>query len=84
MIHECTFDDENKANAYKTLHSTLKEAENIFTLSQSKKLLLTHFSQRFPKNLTKPIGIPCYDFYLHVIDRFFIKIKIAILYYIDI
>ncbi|EQB61798.1 ribonuclease z [Vairimorpha apis BRL 01] len=70
MIHECTFDDENKANAYKTLHSTLKEAENIFTLSQSKKLLLTHFSQRFPKKFDqKTIGIPCYDFYLHVIGK---------------
>ena len=70
MIHECTFDDENKANAYKTLHSTLKEAENIFTLSQSKKLLLTHFSQRFPKKFDqKTIGIPCYDFYRHVIGK---------------
>ena len=46
MIHECTFLDSQKDFALKTKHSTNTEAYEIFKASKSKKLILTHFSQR--------------------------------------
>lgn len=50
MIHEATFNDDMEIDAKRTGHSTFSEAINIFKESNSKKLFLTHFSQRY--NLT--------------------------------
>lgn len=46
MIHEATFTDGQEVQAVKTLHSLASEAIEIFEKSNSKKLLLTHFSNR--------------------------------------
>lgn len=46
MIHEGTFHDDQIEHSKKTCHSTLGGANEIFKLSNSKKLLLTHFSNR--------------------------------------
>ncbi|KAL6122186.1 hypothetical protein NUSPORA_00806 [Nucleospora cyclopteri] len=46
MIHEATFEDDQEDLALKTGHSTVSEAKQIFNLSESNKLILTHFSQR--------------------------------------
>ncbi|KAM0679771.1 hypothetical protein GINT2_001942 [Glugoides intestinalis] len=46
MIHEATFTDGQEVQAEKTLHSLTSEAIDIFEKSNSKKLLLTHFSNR--------------------------------------
>ncbi|WUR03538.1 ribonuclease Z [Vairimorpha necatrix] len=70
MIHESTFEDDNLDKALKTKHSTLGEAYYIFKKSQSKELLLTHFSQRYSKNfMANNLGIPCHDFYKYRIGK---------------
>ncbi|KAL2547592.1 tRNAse Z4 [Forsythia ovata] len=49
LIHEATFEDSllNEAEAKK--HSTTKEAVKVGDLSGVYRLILTHFSQRYPK-----------------------------------
>lgn len=74
LIHESTFDNENHDKALKTSHSTLEEANKIFDISESGVLLLTHFSQRYPKGfVSDSSGIPCYDFYTYLIGRSIFK-----------
>lgn len=46
MIHESTFSVDQKKNAEATKHSTNEDAEAIFKYSISKKLIMTHFSNR--------------------------------------
>jgi len=48
LVCECTYNKElkNKAEEYK--HLTTEDAANIAKKSKSKKLILTHFSQRYP------------------------------------
>jgi ribonuclease Z len=76
LIHESTFDNENQDKALKTSHSTVKEANEIFKISESGVLLLTHFSQRYPKKfISDSSGIPCYDFYTYLIGRSIFKEK---------
>ncbi|EWC73571.1 hypothetical protein C923_05774 [Plasmodium falciparum UGT5.1] len=49
LIHEATFDDELLGEAINKKHSTTKEAIDISLEVQCKTLILTHFSQRYPK-----------------------------------
>ena len=48
LISECTFGKELKELAKERGHLTAEDAANIAKKSKSKKLILTHFSQRYP------------------------------------
>ncbi|KAK3369202.1 hypothetical protein B0T24DRAFT_632098 [Lasiosphaeria ovina] len=48
LIHECTFDNEVD-HAIAKSHSTMSEALGVARNMGARKLLLTHFSQRYPK-----------------------------------
>ena len=49
LIHEATFEGGMEAEAVLKKHSTVDEAVNIGCLMECKCLVLTHFSQRYPK-----------------------------------
>ncbi|KAL2156566.1 hypothetical protein VTH82DRAFT_1311 [Thermothelomyces myriococcoides] len=49
LVHECTFEDELAGDALAKKHSTLSEALEIGRLMNARRILLTHFSQRYPK-----------------------------------
>ncbi|SBT80286.1 tRNA 3'-trailer sequence RNase, putative [Plasmodium malariae] len=49
LIHEATFDDELLSEAIHKKHSTTYEAMQISQEAKCKTLILTHFSQRYPK-----------------------------------
>jgi ribonuclease Z len=49
LIHEATFDDELKSEAIARRHSTISEAVEVGTKMKAKQVILTHFSQRYPK-----------------------------------
>jgi ribonuclease Z len=49
LIHEATFTDGMEAEAALKRHSTVGEALHVATLMNAKSVILTHFSQRFPK-----------------------------------
>lgn len=51
LIHEATFDDDEKGQqeAVQKRHSTVSEALDISKRIETKSLILTHFSQRYPK-----------------------------------
>ena len=49
MIHECTFGDDLRDDAVVKKHSTLSEALAIGRDMEARHVLLTHFSQRYPK-----------------------------------
>ena len=49
LIHEATFDDTMLKDAIKKRHSTSGEAINVAIRMSAKQLVLTHFSQRYPK-----------------------------------
>ncbi|KAL2916967.1 hypothetical protein HK105_203399 [Polyrhizophydium stewartii] len=49
LIHEATLDDDMQAEAVKKKHCTIREAIQVGTAMQAQNLLLTHFSQRYPK-----------------------------------
>jgi ribonuclease Z len=49
LIHECTFDDELGGDAIAKKHSTLGEALDVGRRMEARRILLTHFSQRYPK-----------------------------------
>ncbi|ETB63055.1 hypothetical protein YYC_00651 [Plasmodium yoelii 17X] len=49
LIHEATFDDELLVEAINKKHSTIHEAMQISLDVNCKTLILTHFSQRYPK-----------------------------------
>ena len=49
LLHEATFDDELQAEAIAKKHSTTAEAIKAGMDMQAKTLMLTHFSQRYPK-----------------------------------
>jgi ribonuclease Z len=48
LYHESTFMEVDQLRAAETYHSTAKQAGQIAKLSGSKKLLLGHFSTRYP------------------------------------
>jgi len=49
LIHEATFEDGMEEEASIKKHSTLGEAMNVGKKMEAKAVLLTHFSQRYPK-----------------------------------
>ncbi|KAM3070291.1 hypothetical protein ACMFMG_010128 [Clarireedia jacksonii] len=49
LIHEATFDDELQGDAVAKKHSTTSEAMNIGKEMGARRILLTHFSQRYQK-----------------------------------
>ena len=54
LVHEATFDDELRADAQAKKHSTTSEALGVGALMKARRVLLTHFSQRYQK-------IPVFD-----------------------
>lgn len=64
MIHEATFTNDYRDNALKTKHSTINDAADIFNKSGAHILILTHFSQRFPKNVPSDLQVfYAFDFF---------------------
>ena len=67
LIHEATFADNFKEDAVKKRHCTNSEAVEIGMKMKAKFILLTHFSQRYPKlpmfdkDYNYPIGL-AFDF----------------------
>ncbi|KAK3905087.1 hypothetical protein C8A05DRAFT_31083 [Staphylotrichum tortipilum] len=49
LVHECTFEDELGGDARAKKHSTLSEALGVGRRMEARRILLTHFSQRYPK-----------------------------------
>lgn len=49
LIHEATFADDHTAEAVLKKHSTVGEAMAVGNMMQAKHIVLTHFSQRYPK-----------------------------------
>ncbi|KAK3990861.1 hypothetical protein QBC44DRAFT_324310 [Cladorrhinum sp. PSN332] len=56
LIHECTFEDELRGDAVAKKHSTLSEALAVGQEMKARRILLTHFSQRYPKLPALPSG----------------------------
>ncbi|XP_062087542.1 tRNAse Z TRZ4, mitochondrial-like [Humulus lupulus] len=54
LIHEATFEDGMLEEAKKKKHSTTKEAIEVGNSAEAYRIILTHFSQRYPK-------IPVFD-----------------------
>ena len=55
LVHESTFSKEDEGMAYKKLHSTTIMAAKTALLSNTKKLIITHFSPRYTsKNAITP------------------------------
>lgn len=54
MIHEATYDSDLWKEAKQRMHSTITDAVNVSRKMEAKRLLLTHFSQRF--GVTEGIG----------------------------
>jgi len=48
LLHEATFENGEEENAAKKKHSTVGQAVDVARKMGAKKLLLTHFSQRYP------------------------------------
>ena len=49
LVHEATFDDEMEGDAKAKKHSTMSEAIGVASAMGAKRLILTHFSQRYQK-----------------------------------
>ncbi|ROT36059.1 hypothetical protein SODALDRAFT_328447 [Sodiomyces alkalinus F11] len=49
LVHECTFDDDKVEDAKDKKHSTMGEALGIAEKMGARRVLLTHFSQRYAK-----------------------------------
>lgn len=49
LVHEATFDDEMQGDAKAKKHSTMSEAIGVASAMGAKRLILTHFSQRYQK-----------------------------------
>ena len=49
LIHEATMEDELELDAVAKHHSTTSQAIDVAERTQSKNLILTHFSQRYSK-----------------------------------
>jgi len=55
LVHESTFSKEDESMAYEKLHSTTIMAAKTALLSNTKKLIITHFSPRYTsKNVITP------------------------------
>ncbi|AGO12686.1 AaceriADR212Cp [[Ashbya] aceris (nom. inval.)] len=68
LIHEATLDNELLEDAKKKRHSTINEAISVSNAMGARKVILTHFSQRYPKapqlsgNLEVKAEACCYAF----------------------
>ena len=49
LLHEATFDDDTKGDAIAKKHSTISEAIGVGVAMGARRVLLTHFSQRYSK-----------------------------------
>jgi len=49
LLHEATFDDELKGDALAKKHSTTSEAIGVAAVMGARRVILTHFSQRYQK-----------------------------------
>jgi ribonuclease Z len=49
LIHESTFDDELRGDALAKKHSTMSEAIDVGRRMGARRIMLTHFSQRYQK-----------------------------------
>ena len=49
LVHEATFDDEMKGDAIAKKHSTISEAIGMGMAMNARRVILTHFSQRYSK-----------------------------------
>jgi ribonuclease Z len=49
LIHESTFDDDKAGDAEAKKHSTMSEALDVARRMKARRVLLTHFSQRYAK-----------------------------------
>lgn len=49
LIHECTFDDELAGDAHAKKHCTMSDALWVAREMRASRVLMTHFSQRYPK-----------------------------------
>lgn len=56
LIHEATFDDSKQEDAVKKRHSTSSEARRIAAQMHAKHTILTHFSQRYPLEVSNALG----------------------------
>ncbi|RDL40578.1 Metallo-hydrolase [Venustampulla echinocandica] len=69
LIHEATFDDELKGDAIAKKHSTTSEALDVGRQMNARRILLTHFSQRYQKipvmeaqGATDQVAIVAFDY----------------------
>lgn len=51
LIHEATFSEEEIKEAKARKHSTMNEALRVFRNMNARYCVLTHFSQRYPKQV---------------------------------
>lgn len=60
LIHESTFDDELQGDAIAKKHSTMSEAIDVGRRMGARRILLTHFSQRYQRipNMEENLEIP--------------------------
>lgn len=49
LLHEATLDDELREDAHAKKHCTMSEALDIARKMRARRVVLTHFSQRYPK-----------------------------------
>ncbi|QSZ34795.1 hypothetical protein DSL72_007653 [Monilinia vaccinii-corymbosi] len=68
LIHEATFDDELQGDAIAKKHSTTSEAMDVGKRMGARRILLTHFSQRYQKipvmdnEATDQVAIVAFDY----------------------
>lgn len=55
LIHEATFDDSKQEDAVKKRHSTSSEARRMAVQMHAKHTVLTHFSQRYPLEVSSAL-----------------------------
>lgn len=74
LIHEATLDNELIEDAIKKRHCTINEAIEVSNEMKARKLILTHFSQRYPKlpqmdnNITIKAKEFCFAFDGYIVD----------------
>jgi ribonuclease BN (tRNA processing enzyme) len=59
IVHECTFENDQKENAKEKRHSTLGDALRVFRESNPKRMILTHFSQRYHLFHPESVSVAC-------------------------
>ena len=57
LIHEATFDDDLSGDAVRKRHSTTGEAISIGASMGAMRVMLTHFSQRYPAIIGVPVSL---------------------------